>query len=223
MATKEEIARGASSTAKQRKKDDDFVNRANEYVAKPARTSIQEYLRLQTAAAVRQAIAKEERGTAHGPTVLDLFSLLVTQQGDKYEFGYNVDLSDKNPEKFDCSELVEWACRQLKIAPEMPDRSWRQWQHCRKEKSLIPVVRGILTPGALLFRFLSDPDADGRPEYAHVAISLGNGMTFEASQELRGVGVFTAEGRVWTHAALIPGLEYEQSVVSRTLFGEVVS
>jgi len=156
-------------------------------------------------------------------TVLDLFSLLVTQQGDSYKFGHEVRLSDEDPDTFDCSELVQWACHRLGITPKMPDRSWIQWQHCQANDSLIPVVRAIRTPGALLFRFQSSPTSSKRPRDAHVVISLGNGMTFEASREIDGVGIYTAEGRVWTHAGLIPGLVYDPQFTYSPRLEEVVS
>jgi cell wall-associated NlpC family hydrolase len=139
-------------------------------------------------------------------SVLEFVSLLVSQDGDKYVFGHEVSPDDANPSVFDCSELVEWGCARLKIKPKVPDGSWRQFRHCKKEGTDVAVERAILTSGALLFRFKGDPETGGRPEQAHVAVSLGNGMTIEARGKAYGVGIFSAEGRGWTHAGLVPGL-----------------
>jgi cell wall-associated NlpC family hydrolase len=141
--------------------------------------------------------------------IIELVSLLVSQQGDAYEFGVEVKASDSDPKAFDCSELVQWACARLEIKPKMPDRSWVQAQHCKKHGTIISVERAVFTPGALLFFFSSDPfTAINRPKSAHVAVSLGNGMTIEARSKKLGVGIFSAEWRGWTHAGLIPGLKY---------------
>jgi predicted chitinase len=61
----------------------------------------------------------------------------------------------------------------------------------------------------LLFRFSSSPFDGGRPDTAHVEISQGNGKTIGARSTKYGVGEFPSEGRNWTHAALIPGVDYE--------------
>ena len=144
-------------------------------------------------------------------TVLDLLALLIKQQGDNYKFGHEVDLDEEDPDTFDCSELVQWACHKAGVKPEIPDRSWIQWQHCKKHGTLIPVESAKLTPGALLFRFRSSPETEERPWGAHVAVSLGSGLTFEASREIPGVGIFTTENRLWTDAALVPGVDYSRS------------
>lgn len=139
-------------------------------------------------------------------TVLELVSLLVSQKGDKYVFGHEVSPDDADPSVFDCSELVEWGCARLKIKPKMPDGSWQQFRHCKKNGTTIAVERAILTPGALLFKFKGDPESGDRPKEAHVAVSLGNGMTIEAKGKKFGIGVFSAESRGWTHASLVPGI-----------------
>ncbi len=64
----------------------------------------------------------------------------------------------------------------------------------------IEIEDAITTPGALLFRMSSSGN--------HVAISRGNGTTIEARGKAYGVGVFSAKGRPWTHAGLIPGVDY---------------
>lgn len=129
-------------------------------------------------------------------------TLLLSQDGDKYVFGVEVSPSDTNPSAFDCSELVQWACARLGVVPTMPDGSWLQARH----STPITVAEGISTPGALLFKFSSNPLTGGRPNSAHVAVSQGNGRTIEARSSAYGVGQFTSVGRGWTHAALVPGI-----------------
>jgi hypothetical protein len=73
------------------------------------------------------------------------------------------------------------------------------------------VADALHTPGALLFSFSSDPLAGtGRPEHAHVAISLGDGRTIEANSPKNGVGIFSAgvDGSRFQYAATIPGINY---------------
>jgi len=145
----------------------------------------------------------------------DFLDLLNSQAGDEYIFGVEVDPSDANPEAFDCSELIEWACARMGIQPVMPDGSWMQIQHCHKHATLISVDKALSTPGALLFCFSSSPFGNARPQQAHVAVSQGNGTTIEARGKKFGVGVFSAHGRGWTHAARVPGILYPYPVTGR--------
>ena len=57
-----------------------------------------------------------------------------------------------------------------------------------------PESAQVVTPGALLFHFASEPQSGlgGEPPVAHVAISLGNGKTIEARGHDYGVGIFDA-------------------------------
>lgn len=125
-----------------------------------------------------------------------------SQAGDPYVFGAEASPNNPNPRRFDCSELVEWACGRLGVSPRMPDGSKAQKAHCQSHKTLITVDQGIHTAGALLFRMSGNP--------THVAISRGNGQTIEARGRAYGVGTFSAYGRRWTHAGRIPGVLYGQ-------------
>jgi len=111
----------------------------------------------------------------------------LAQAGDAYVFGAEVPLSAHDPDRFDCSELVQWAAAQVGL--QVPDGSVAQSRFV-KEMSLQQALR---TPGALLFR------------PGHVAISLGDGRSIEARGRRYGVGIFNAEGRFHT-AGWIPGL-----------------
>ena len=124
----------------------------------------------------------------------------MTQNGDPYIFGYEVNLQDPNPKAFDCSELVQWVCAQLGVVPTMPDGASYQRDHCRKYATMVTVSKAVKTPGALLFHIASSGN--------HVVISRGDGSTIEAKGSAYGVGIFSSAGRGWTHAALIPGVTY---------------
>lgn len=143
--------------------------------------------------------------------VSTIVDLALSQDGDRYIFGAEASPSDTDPDAFDCSELVQWACARANLDPTMPDGSWIQWRHCRNHDTLADVAEAVTIRGALLFKFTGgDPATGGRPSGAHVAISLGNGQTIEARSSRHGVGIFTAANRGWTHAALIPGAIYQE-------------
>src|SRR5690606_31645960 len=139
----------------------------------------------------------------------DYAALLLSQDGDDYVFGVEVKPSETDPRAFDCSELIEWGGARLGVKPRVPDGSWNQAKHCRDHDLLVSVMEALVTRGALLFRFSSNPFLGTRPKSAHVAMSLGDGRTIEARGKAYGVGTFVALGRGWTHAGLIPGVKYE--------------
>lgn len=125
-------------------------------------------------------------------------------KGIPYIFGTEQDGRPK-PKAEDCSELIQNACDQNGVVPKMPDGAYNQYKHCKNHDTLIGIREGIDTYGALLFR-IEGPDGPN-----HVAFSLSNGKTFEARGKAYGVGSWSANGRPWTHAALIPGVDYGDS------------
>lgn len=127
----------------------------------------------------------------------------LAQTGDRYVYGAEVTGADSNV--WDCSELVEAACRNTGVSPTMPDGAYWQWKHCQQHGTAIPVEQAIHTPGALLF--VNNPAIVGYQSVPHVAFSLGNGYTIEARGTAWGVGSWAAAGRFQV-AALIPGVEY---------------
>jgi cell wall-associated NlpC family hydrolase len=128
----------------------------------------------------------------------------LAQRGDKYVFGAEADLNDKDPTAFDRSELTQWAAHQAGI--DIPDGSTAQYLDLKAKGLLIPVEQAALTPGALLFTFSSEPTAGGeRPTVAHVAISQGNGSAVEAD-ETQGVTSMQVGNR-FQYAAVLPGLQ----------------
>lgn len=132
------------------------------------------------------------------PSVYDFLPTIESQRGDRYVFGAEARFSDPNPPAFDCSELIEWGL--ARIGVPFVDGASNQFGYCRTHHTVIPVAQGVVTWGALLFRIT--------PPHNHVAVSLGNGQTFEARGAAYGVNTFEALGRKWTAAALIPGLDY---------------
>lgn len=142
------------------------------------------------------------------PTLDQLLAVAFAQSGKPYRFGFEVSPDDPDPAAFDCSELWEWTGHQIGLAPPLPDGSWNQCTHVRDHGLLLPIDNAIATKGALLFKFSSDPFTGSRPKSAHVALSLGNGQTFEARSSELPVGKYSSAGRGWTHAGLIPGLIY---------------
>lgn len=145
-------------------------------------------------------------GAATG-SIQQMIDDALAQKGDTYVFGADVDVNDPNPTTFDCSKLTEWAAHQVGV--EIPDTSYSQYLDLKDKGLLIPVDQAANTPGALLFHFSSEPTpGGGRPDEAHVAISLGNGQTIEAYDENHGVDTFDMGNR-FNYAALIPGLNYD--------------
>jgi hypothetical protein len=121
----------------------------------------------------------------------------LAQNGDEYQYGAGRNLRDANPDEFDCSGLVYWACNQAGINPnQIGGNSGLQAKNTRH----ISVQEALRTPGALLFK------------PGHVAISLGDGRTIEAMGEKWGVRIADANGRGWTSGGLIPGMDYGGSI-----------
>ena len=123
-------------------------------------------------------------------TAAEMLRLALAQKGDKYVYGAEVKLNDKNPDTFDCSELVQWAVHQA--GGSIPDGSQAQRGAVKK----ISVAEAARTPGALLF--------NGH----HVAISVGDGVhTIEAKGAKWGVCTGTIKGR-FEDGGLVKGLKY---------------
>jgi cell wall-associated NlpC family hydrolase len=136
----------------------------------------------------------------HGPYAAEFVRLCLAQKGDRYVYGAEANWRDPNPRVFDCSELVEWAVR--RAGGYIPDGSTWQEAYCRQHGTMTSVERAFGVQGALLFRH--------RGKDQHIAVSLGNGSTIEARGRAYGVNSFSARGRVWTAAALVPGMTYRR-------------
>lgn len=138
-----------------------------------------------------QAELPVQTSGASGPgTAAEMLRLALKQNGDRYVFGAEVKLNDKDPNTFDCSELVEWAVHQA--GGSIPDGSQNQ----RRATQRISVAEAARTPGALLF--------NGH----HVAISVGDGVhTIEAMGSKYGVRIGTIGNR-FEDGGLVRGLKY---------------
>lgn len=149
---------------------------------------------------VRQEETEEPTPVSKKATGKMIVAKAMTQNKDPYIFGFEVNLTDSDPDAFDCSELVQWDCAQLEVTPKMPDGAANQYEHCQKYGMTCSIEKAVKTVGALLFRLTADGN--------HVAISRGDGTTIEARGKDYGVGVWSATRNGFTHAALIPGVLY---------------
>jgi cell wall-associated NlpC family hydrolase len=139
-------------------------------------------------------------------TLKKFMAVLLKQDGKPYIYGIEVKLDDPDPQAFDCSELVQWACHQAGIT--VPDGAVNQYAWLKKLGRTIPVQAALHTRGALLFK-------RDKEKIHHVGVAIGDGLhTFEAKGKNYGVGVFRAgefndrgEPRGWNLAGIVPGLE----------------
>jgi len=139
------------------------------------------------ATAATSVTAAAQNGKA---SALDFVSVALAQVGDSYVYGAEVRLDDADPDRFDCSELVQWACARVGVT--IPDGSSAQ----EAATTRISVEQAARTRGALLFH------------PGHVAISLGDGKnTVEAMGRKYGVVQGTIASRFRT-AGLIKGMQY---------------
>ena len=149
----------------------------------------------------------------------DVLTFALAQQGDRYDNTIPVDVKDPDPEHFDCSGLVRWSCARAGLLPLLPWSAYLQAQSCVVKETSLGVDQAIATRGALLFKFPGIADVmtlKSRPDGAHVALSLGNGQTMEASGHNRPVGIMNARNREWTHGGRIPGVEYAPRPITDT-------
>lgn len=120
--------------------------------------------------------------------------IAIDALGGRYVWGA------KGPVNYDCSGFTFEAGRRNGSA--LVHGAQNQRDQLRRSNLLISVDQAMRTPGALLWRIDEGPSND------HVAISLGNGSAVEAHSRAKGIGVFSAVGRRWTHGGLFPGINY---------------
>jgi cell wall-associated NlpC family hydrolase len=138
-------------------------------------------------------------------TTQNFLDAALSQQGKPYVWGAKGSAADPSPAAFDCSGLTTWAAARAGVT--IPDGAAHQYVWLKEQGATMTVQQALQTPGALLFHFDSEPQPGltGEPAVAHVAISLGNGMTMEAKGHAYGVGVFQAGNR-FNYAGMIPGM-----------------
>ena len=122
-------------------------------------------------------------------------------QGDTYEYGTARDLSNPDPDRFDCSGLVVWAAKQSGYeAPGFGNTNADGLlKYTEKNGGALSPEDAKKKKGALLFR------KDGDAPAHHVAISLGDGTTMEAKGTKEGVGIFP-ERNTWNFGGELPGM-----------------
>ena len=122
-------------------------------------------------------------------------------QGDTYEYGTARDLSNPDPDRFDCSGLVVWAAKQSGYeAPGFGNTNADGLlKYTEKTGGALSSEDAKKKKGALLFR------KDGDAPAHHVAISLGDGTTMEAKGTKEGVGIFP-ERNTWNFGGELPGM-----------------
>ena len=122
-------------------------------------------------------------------------------QGDTYELNTARDLSNPDPDKFDCSGLVVWAAKQSGYeAPGFGNTNADGLlKYTEKTGGALSPEDAKKKKGALLFR------KDGEAPAHHVAISLGDGTTMEAKGTKEGVGIFP-ERNTWNFGGELPGM-----------------
>lgn len=125
---------------------------------------------------------------------VDMVTYMLRQVGDTYVYGAEVRLDDVDPDRFDCSELIEWACHQVGV--KFVDGSINQIGAARRAGLSISVEQAAKTRGALLWT------------PGHIAVSLGDGKsTVEARGRKYGV-VQHIIGNRFREGGKIPGLKY---------------
>lgn len=142
-------------------------------------------------------------------TVEQVLAKAFPFRGQPYRFG--AELSLTGPESVgpvDCSELFQVAGARAGVVPPIPDGAFYQWRHCVNHGLGLPVAEAAKIRGALLF--VGDGSGVGREAITHVAVSLGDGSTFEARGVAWGVGSWPVANR-FDFAGLIPGVSYQKS------------
>ena len=127
------------------------------------------------------------------PTAAKFIAAAKTFTGVPYEYGGKTETS------LDCSGLITLSLNVIDVP--FPHGSANQIA----ATTPITVARALETPGALLYR------------PGHIAISLGDGTTFEARSQAYPVGVHkNASARGWTQAGLIDALTYDNQTDSNS-------
>ncbi|MGH9186100.1 MAG: peptidoglycan-binding protein [Acidimicrobiales bacterium] len=137
-----------------------------------------------------------------GPTADEFVDLCLSQAGDPYEKsgGWSKkDKADDDPDGFDCSGLVQWACAQLGV--DFTGRASELIDRCDPQLS---VEEATQVRGALIYSF---PEKNSSAS-GHVVVSLGDGTHVDASFSRGSVGTKETSLTYYDRAGLIPGIVY---------------
>lgn len=146
-------------------------------------------------------------GAASSAQVKQMIDKALAHVGDKYVFGVDVAVTDPDPKVWDSGEFTQWVAYQG--GAQIPGSTTEQYLGLKETGLLVPVERGIDTPGALLFHFSTEPTrSSGRPDETAAAISLGDGRAVEAQSEEVGVVIDNDALTRFNYAAMLPGVNY---------------
>lgn len=145
--------------------------------------------------------ASAQTGKNALPQIAKFVSFAKAKVGGPYVWG------GTGPTGYDCSGLVKAAAETIGVA--LPHNSVAIYNVCAAAKTTCSVATAIKTYGALL---LTAPDTNGEPSAAqgggHIAISLGDGTTVEATGSAEGICYNVASAARFNQGALIPGVTY---------------
>lgn len=146
----------------------------------------------------------------------DVLAIAKRHGTGTYILGARAPLTNKNwMGPWDCAEFASWCAYQaygivFGAKPLDPLRAdaytgfW--WDHAVQQNAKCSVQEALITPGAFLLR---KPGAF-QISIGHIAISLGDGTTYDAKSSRAGVGHFpNAAGRPWSCGVLLPGIRYQ--------------
>jgi Putative peptidoglycan binding domain len=148
-----------------------------------------------------------------------IVAIALSQVGKQYGEGGNWSASDESPPFFDCSEFTEWVCLRAGAPLRLAEASYLQYWQCRNANTMLSLNTGIATKGSLLFNFRSNGVPIEPPSSAskigsipglsrHVAFSLGDGRCVGAQNSVVDVALSSASSANFSHAALVPGVDY---------------
>ena len=124
-----------------------------------------------------------------------------TRAGGSYVYAAARNPSNTSQMQFDCSSLIQWAAYQAGIK-SFPGDTVSQIAYLERAGASISVAKADKTRGALLYK------SQGGGKNDHVAISLGNGKTIEASSPSVGITSLSVYGRGFNLGFIVPGLRY---------------
>jgi hypothetical protein len=138
------------------------------------------------------------------PTADQFVQLCLDQVGDAYDFDASDKLQnrkDDDPDEFDCSGLVEWACLQLGL-DDMKGNAKTLIGKCERT---LDVAEAVNVRGALIYAY----PREGSKVSGHIVVSLGDGTHHvDASFSKKTVGIRKTSLTYYDLAGLVPGLEY---------------
>jgi cell wall-associated NlpC family hydrolase len=142
-----------------------------------------------------------QSGKNASPQVASFVAFAKSKVGGPYVWG------GTGPTGYDCSGLVQGAAKAIGVS--FPHNSVEDYTVCTQAQTTCTVETAIATYGALLF---IAPGTNGELAASqgggHIAISLGNGQTVEATGAAEGICYNVANASRFNQGALLPGVTY---------------